>query len=69
MVLPLFGTGRGGQSPKKVGPVVLDAILDYFVSPLYEEKYFPLSDIHLSVFSKEDVDVIVDALSTADARR
>jgi O-acetyl-ADP-ribose deacetylase (regulator of RNase III) len=68
LVLPLFGTGRGGQSPVKVGPIMLEAILDFFSGPRYEEQYMPLTDIHLSVLSQDDVGIMSDALAKADVK-
>lgn len=63
VVLPLFGTGRGGQTVGEIGPVVLDAIVDFFGGPLYEERHMPLTDIHVSVFLEDDVATMSDLLS------
>lgn len=69
IMLPLFGTGTGGKSVADVGPVMLDAILDFFTSPLYSEKDMALSDFHLSVFLEDDVPAMLDALARAEPRR
>jgi O-acetyl-ADP-ribose deacetylase (regulator of RNase III) len=69
VVLPLFGTGRGGQSPSAVGPIVLEAVVDFFSGPLYDEKHMPLTDIHVSVFSEEDVAAMASALSKMERNR
>jgi hypothetical protein len=66
MVLPLFGTGRGGQSPAVVGPTVLEAIVDFFLGPLFDEKHMLVTDIHLSVYSEDDVDTMVNALAKTE---
>ena len=63
LVLPLFGTGRGGQKPINVGPVIISAVLEFHKSPLYEDEHFPISDIHLSVFSADDVAPLVKCLN------
>ncbi len=63
IVLPLFGTGRGGKSAALVGPVILDAILDFFVSPNLKHEYMPINDIHISSFSEDDVAAMADSLS------
>jgi hypothetical protein len=62
MVLPLFGTGRGGLSPAQVGPAVLEAIVDFFVGPLFDPAQMLITDIHVSVFSENDVDTMSTAL-------
>jgi O-acetyl-ADP-ribose deacetylase (regulator of RNase III) len=69
IVLPLFGTGRGGQSPAEVGPTVLEAVVDFFLGPLFDEKSMPITDIHLSVFSEDDVDSMVHALSKTEVKQ
>jgi O-acetyl-ADP-ribose deacetylase (regulator of RNase III) len=69
IMMPLFGTGTGGKSVAEVGPVVLDAILEFFVSPLYEEKDMGLTDFHVSVFLEDDVPAIVNALTRLEARQ
>jgi len=69
IMMPLFGTGTGGKSVAEVGPVMLDAILEFFAGPLYEEKDMALTDFHVSVFLEDDVPAIVDALDKLEARQ
>jgi hypothetical protein len=66
LVLPLFGTGRGGLSPAYVGPLMLQAILDFFASRSYNEQYMPFTDIHLSVYSQDDIAVMSEALKNPE---
>jgi hypothetical protein len=63
LVLPLFGTGRGGLAAADVGSKILEAIVDFFLGPLFDEEYMPLTDIHLSVFSAEDVKTMATKLA------
>ncbi len=67
LVLPLFGTGRGGQAASHVGPKILEAIVDFFLSPLYEEAHMPITDIHVSVFSADDVKIMAAELAQVQA--
>jgi O-acetyl-ADP-ribose deacetylase (regulator of RNase III) len=69
IVLPLFGTGRGGQSPAVVGPTVLEAIVDFFLGPLFDEKHMLVTDFHISVFSEDDVDTMVNALAKTEVTK
>ena len=62
VVLPLFGTGRGGRRTSDVGPIILEAIRDFFAGPLYEEANMLVSDVHLSVFAEEDVTTLSKTL-------
>lgn len=55
VVLPLFGTGRGGQTSAVVGPYVLRAIADFFNGPLCEREHMSIADVYVSAFSDEDV--------------
>lgn len=68
IMMPLFGTGTGGKSVAEVGPAVLDAVLEFFAGPLYQEKDMELTDFHVSVFLEDDVPAIVNALKKLDAR-
>jgi O-acetyl-ADP-ribose deacetylase (regulator of RNase III) len=63
IVLPLFGTGRGGQSPLEVGPIVLSAVLDFFSASPFQDLQMPVSDVHISVYSDEDVRVMAEVLA------
>jgi hypothetical protein len=69
LMMPLFGTGTGGKNVADVGPVVLDAVLEFFTGPLYEEKVMALTDFHLSVFLEDDVPAMLDALAKVEARQ
>ena len=55
VVLPLFGTGRGGESAAEVGPIILEGILEFFSSPLFWEDYMPVRDFHISAFTEDDL--------------
>ena len=63
IVLPLFGTGNGGESAEVVGPIVIPAVTSFLRSHLFEPDLFPFSDIHVSCFSVADVAALAAELA------
>lgn len=67
VVLPLFGTGRGGQTPAVVGPLLLGAIVDFFNGPLRDREHMPITDVYVSAFSDDDVAAVTHLLSELES--
>lgn len=56
ILIPLFTTGRGGQSATYVASIMTTAILDYLIA---EPGRLALKDIYTAVYIEQDVDPVV----------
>jgi hypothetical protein len=63
LILPLFGSGRGGSSVAMVGPQVVDAIIRFFSGPRLVLEVMPIQDIHLVAYLENDTRTLISHLS------
>lgn len=64
IIFPLFGTGQGGSAPDDVVEPMLSGIVSFLDEPDSEELAGVLSDIYISAFKEQDVNVVTEILRT-----
>lgn len=64
IIFPLFGTGQGGSAPADVLESMLSGITSFLDDSDNDELAAILSDIYISAFKEQDVNVVTEILST-----
>jgi O-acetyl-ADP-ribose deacetylase (regulator of RNase III) len=62
ILFPLFGTGQGGSAAAEVIEPMLEGITEFLGDTDYLERLADLTDIYISAFKQEDVDVVIEFL-------
>jgi hypothetical protein len=64
ILFPLFGTGQGGKSCADVIGPMLDGLLGYFDHAKVSDPIGTLTDVYLSVYREQDVQIVMEHIGT-----
>ena len=62
IIFPLFGTGQGGCATTDVLEPMLSGITGFLDNPDYQDQVAVLSDIYISVFKEQDLNIVLERL-------